>query len=117
MMRNNYGTVTFKSKNYTLTEQAEAVNYGADGGVRYEAGAIDAKGNKYTVVWNTTEKWDRACELETLEVQARQAKREYNELSAEDAERLAELREMSLPDVNDESDACDWEHPVKIIEA
>ena len=90
-MDNNYGTVTFEGKVYTLTEQAEAANYGTDGEVRYYANAVDADGERYKVAWETTEAWNEATE---------------------DYKTTGEVNGL----IEDESNACDWDNPVDVRE-
>ena len=75
-----------------LTEQAHVSNYGTDGGVRYYANGVDDSGNRYKIAWDTTPAWDAACEA-----------LRNGEEPAEDA-----------PDVEDESNVCDWNEPADI---
>lgn len=106
-MKNLFGTVEYKGKEYQLYNQAVAENYGTEEQVRYYAGATDADGNKYEVAWNTTEGWDLSQELDNLQTDSH--------LSPQEEERLAELEKMQgLPDVSDESNACDWDSPIKV---
>lgn len=104
-----YGTVKHDGKTLWLTDQAVCDNYGTDGGVRYYAKAIDSDGHTYNVAWDTTEAWDLAQEQAMLAA--------ASNLDDEQAARLAELDDMVLPDVNDESNACDWGAPARITEA
>jgi hypothetical protein len=98
---------TINGKVYTETsEQPEATNYGTDGEVRYVSSAVDENGNECEITWETTEEWNLACELETLKVCA-----DKNE---DDLKRIAELEAMDLLPPNDESEACDWEHPISV---
>ncbi len=106
-MSNEFGTVTHEGVEYQLTEQAYASNYGTDGGVRYYASAIDLEGIFYEVAWDTTEAWDLSNEREKLRADS------YLKYPEEE-ERLAELEGMVLPDVSDESNACDWLSPVLV---
>ena len=54
MERNiDFGKVTFEGREYQLTEQAQADNFGTQGEVRYYANAIDEFGDRYRVVWET----------------------------------------------------------------
>ena len=108
-MNQDYGAVEHDGKTCTLTTQAVADNYGTDGGVRYYADATDEAGNAYRIAWDTTEKWDLAQERARLEGESF--------LDDDEAERFAELQDMVLPDVNDESNACDWDRPVKVTPA
>ena len=104
-----YGTVEHNGATLWLTDQAVCDNYGTDGLVRYYAKAIDSDGHTYTVAWDTTEAWDLASEQAMLAGQS--------DLDDEQAARLEKLDDMVLPDVNDESNACDWGTPAKITEA
>jgi len=110
-----YGMVTFEGKVYKLTEQAYMDNYGTNGEIRYYAHAEDKDGNRCRVAWDTTAEHDMACELAILEDREEMRQKYGDELSEADAERLAELREMNLPDPSDESIACDWSKPVEVI--
>ncbi len=101
-----YGTLEHEGETLYLLNQATADNYGTCGEVRYYATAIDAHGVEYNVEWDTTEEWDLAAELDWLKSQLR--------LSEEEQERLEELQSMTLPDVSDESNACDWTAPTRV---
>ncbi len=101
----NYGTINHNGTTITLTTIAVCDNY--QYGVAYTAKGQDAEGNEYSVMWLTTDAWDMAQERCTL--------RNASLLSDEEAERLAELEEMVLPDVSDESDACDWDDVYKVV--
>jgi hypothetical protein len=96
----DYGTVNFKGKTYTLTQQASAENYGTNGGVRYYASAVDANGNKHIVIWDTTPEWDAA------QAEAEKVARRYAPQSAPEYEYPAIL--------GDESNACDWDNPAEV---
>jgi hypothetical protein len=104
-----YGTIKHAGVTLWLTEQAVCDNYGTDGGVRYYAKAIGSDGNTYNVAWDTTEAWDLASERAMLSAESN--------LDDKQTARLAELDDMALPDVNDESNACDWGTPARITEA
>lgn len=100
------GTVEHDGKTIYLLDQATVGNYGTDGLVRYYADAIDADGIEYRIAWDTTDDWDLACELDRLMAES--------DLDDDQIARIKELAEMVLPDVNDESDACDWKSPVSV---
>lgn len=78
-----YGTVEHNGKIITLTQQAFAENFGTNGQVAYYAHGVDADGNDYKVIWQTTKEWDEA--------QAAATPDEYSSL------------------LDDESNACDWD--------
>ena len=87
------GSVMNGSVEIALTQQAYAEN-SANGGVQYQASGIDTVGNKYMVVWDTTQAWDEANEV-------------YQ----------ADLRNGENPDtgiLDDESNSCEWDCPVSI---
>jgi hypothetical protein len=84
-------TVNFKGKVFTLTQDAYADNYGTDGEVRYYASAVDSDGNVYRAIWETTEEWNEA-------EAAYKATGEVNGY------------------IEDESNACDWENPIDVME-
>jgi len=105
-MNNNYGTVDFEGKTLTIIEEAHPDNY--KDYIRYYAYAVDSDGTKYVVEWDTTKEWDLAQELYTLQ------NNDYR--TEEENERLEELQEMVLVDVEDGSNACDWDNPMKITE-
>lgn len=111
------GTVTHKGNALYLLSQARVCEsnneWYAD---KYEADAIDADGNAYRVYWQTTEEWDEACEYANLETYIAQCKRQHEEVSQEDMDRFALLDAKTLPDVNDESNACNWDKPHTIEE-
>jgi hypothetical protein len=103
-----FGTVIFNRRKYWLSYQAICDNYGTDGAVRYYAPAFDRHGNEYRIAWDTTPEWDAACRIAMLEA---------NSCNTEDEEmELDELRKKYpvLPDCGDESNACDWDHPVAV---
>lgn len=106
------GSVSFEGKKYIITDQAYCDNYGTDGEVRYYAHAIDEDntGNSYKVTWQTTLKWDRSCELARMEEAANYS----NDFTAAEDERFLELKEMTLCDIEDESNACDWDSPINV---
>lgn len=91
-MDNNYGTVEFEGKTYTLTQDAYANNYGTDGAVRYYAAAVGADGNRYMVEWETSEEWDAA---------------------QDDYKATGEVSGY----IEDEQNACDWDNPISVTEA
>lgn len=101
-----FGTVDHKGKTLYLLGQAIADNYGTDGLVRYYAEAIDANGTEYRIAWDTTSEWDLACELDRLMAES--------DLDDDQIARIEELSDMVLPDVSDESNACDWSDPVSV---
>ena len=80
-----WGTVQSEHGILALTQQA----YVSDTGMHYLALAMDPFGNRYRVTWETTPEWD-------------EAKEEY--LSTGDVGIL-----------DDESNACDWTHPRRVI--
>ena len=105
-MEKKFGSVTFEGREYILAEVAQADNYGTEGAVRYYADAVGPDGEDVRVVWDTTVAWDLAQERARLE--------NDSFLTPEEEERLDELEVMVLPDVSDESNACDWGHPVAV---
>ena len=105
-LEKSYGTIEHDGKTLYLLNQAVVDNYGTDGMVRYYADAIDAEGVEYRVAWDTTEDWDMAREFAGLMSRS-------NPSDSEIA-RIEELIDMVLPDVSDESNACDWGSPVSI---
>ena len=109
--------VKFQGKTYTLTQEAEATNYGTYGEVRYCAVATDDKGNQYEVIWETKELWDLAVELAKLEAQKESMEQHNEQLNSEEAQRLAELSEqVNSSYCEDESNACDWDNPIEVKE-
>ena len=73
----------------TLTEDASADNYRADGRVQYTAMGTDAAGNRYYITWDTTDEWNEAQD-----------------------EWVATEEDQSY--LQDESNACDWDNPVSV---
>lgn len=59
-MEQDFGTVTFNGKTYTLTQEAYIDNYRDD--VAYFAHATDEEGNDYLVRWSVLESYDMADE-------------------------------------------------------
>jgi len=106
---NDYGTVNFEGKTYKLEQQAYVENY--KDGVAYFARATDENGDEYEVIWLTTTAWDNAQEYDQLQREQEAVERFGHDFSDEKAERLAELEEMALPSIEDESNACDWDNP------
>ncbi len=56
-MNTEFGEVQLKGLQVALSEQASATNYGTEGGVRYQAYAVDRADNDYQVIWDTVEDW------------------------------------------------------------
>lgn len=110
----DYGTVDFEGATYKITTDAVADNYGTDGEIVYKARAEDNDGNEYQVYWPTLETWDKAQERLEVEALLRQARRDREEMDIAVLEdRLAELSEYDGGE--DESEACDWENPFKVV--
>jgi len=113
-MDKNFGTVTLNGKVYTLTQDAYVDNYGTNGAVRYYASAVDEDGVEYRVTWKTTNEWNLASELYSLE-QEMESLNIGEELSEEKQERYDELSEISNSAyVEDGSNACDWDCPISV---
>ena len=91
-----YGTVDFEGKRYYLTQDAYPDNYGTDGDVRYYARAIDIEGDIYMVAWDTTGEWDEA-----------QAEAQRLQAAGDPCDDYPAI-------LDDESNACDWDHPVDV---
>ena len=108
-MNEKYKTAT--GIEVTLTQDAYADNCGTDGEIRYYARAVDKVGNEYKVTWETLPEWDLIQELYRLDTM------DERSMDDEDRARQAELRAMQLPTGDDDSDACDWDHPVEIVAA
>lgn len=115
-LEKEFGTANFKSKKYILAEQAYADNYGRNEEVRYYAKAFDTDENEYKVTWITTEKWNLANELYQLEQKLNLLPETHEEWTEEEQKRLEELQNMVLVNIEDESNACDWDNPLKIEE-
>ena len=88
----NYGTVTYKGKEYMLTQQAYIT--GTNGELYYLSNAEDIEGNEYEVEWELNE-----CTREA-----------YNEIERQIE--LGQFPDYSL--VEDEGNACDWDSPTEI---
>ena len=88
----NYGTVTYKGKEYMLTQQAYIT--GTNEEPYYLANAIDSEGNEYEVEWYLN----------------KDTKEAYDEIERQ--RELGEVPNYSL--VEDESNACDWDNPTEI---
>lgn len=101
-----FGTAEFGGVEYTLAEQATADNFGTEGLIRYYAKATSPDGDTVMFAWNTTECWDLAEERAKLESESNP--------TPEQEERLSALDGMVLPDVSDESNACDWDSPFSV---
>ena len=114
-LEKQFGTVDYKDIILYLTQRAETTNYGTDGGIKYCAVAVDKQGNSYKVTWNTTKVWDNVVALSKLHSAHDEAESHDDEISGEDLERFKELIAMNnLPDLNDESNACNWDCPNNI---
>ena len=80
-MKMDYGTVTFKGKEYTLTDQAEFTNRqleapytnyneaeeGEEFDFEMSAGAIDEAGNEFIVYWTFSDVKGQQKELDEFE--------------------------------------------------
>jgi predicted DNA-binding protein len=112
-----FGSIDYNGKKYFLTQTAYCDNYGTDGDVRYYAHAIDDDGTEYKVTWETSEQYDLACELLSLE-----NKLQENDRSDEEIKRIkANIAELESDDIrscyaDDESNACDWDAPISVEE-
>ena len=67
--------------------------------IQYAAPGKDDEGNEYLVSWDTTNEWDEKWAA-------------YNKARYTDTAE-GEIVDIDEP-FNDESDACDWVHPVKV---
>lgn len=105
-LKEKYGAVNFNGKEYILTQDAYADNYGNDSEVRYYAKAVDSDENEYCVAWETSERWNLSQELFCLE--------QKDEPTEEDLQRIEELSSMALTNYDDESNACDWDNPFSV---
>lgn len=96
----NYGTITYKGKEYLLIHQPYIVDARTERWrneeVYYLANAIDSEGNEYEVEWELNEYTREA----------------YNELARQ--REFEETPNYSL--VEDESNACDWDNPIDVRE-
>jgi len=54
---NNYGTVEFEGKEYTLTQQPY-IDGKTDDRPHYRAMAVDKEGNDHEVTWNVVDYWE-----------------------------------------------------------
>lgn len=54
---NNYGTVEFEGKQYTLTQQPY-IDGKMDDRPYYKAIAVDKNGNEHEVVWDVVDNWE-----------------------------------------------------------
>ena len=102
------GTVQHNGKTLYLTQQAYVNNEGTDGGVCYNAHAIDEDDNEYYIAWATTKTWDDNG------IRYNELTDRYGDEGLTDEE-LAELGNLEAY-FNDESDACDWDNPSEIEE-
>lgn len=89
----------------TLDDQAYVDNFGTDGGVAWQQDGVDAAGNRYRVMWLPTAAWQIAERFAKAEI-------------AGDEQLMAEIIEEnggdSFVDVQDQSNACDWDEPWSI---
>jgi len=121
-LEKQFGSIDFEGKKYFLTEIAYVNNYGTNGEVRYYADAIDAEGKEYRITWETSEEYDKACELMHLETSLtdfRGCLDEGEELRKKEIEeRIAELEAEDVRSFycEDESNACDWDYPMSVEE-
>lgn len=98
------GSVIFEKEEYVLTKQANAENY--KNTVRYYANAI--KGDKtYTVAWELSDKY-----VENDEIYKKLKVKDWDDLTQEQADNLSYLEQY----FGDETDACDWDNPIEVIE-
>ena len=83
--------IVYNGVEITLTENAEAANYGTDGNVEYTATGKGSDGHTYLITWATTEEWNDAVE-----------------------EGIDKYGEPNNSYCQDESNACDWDNPIDI---
>lgn len=85
----NFGTIKWGAVNITIDTQPEIGNYGTDSDVRYYASGSDAHGNEYAIEW------------------------EYlltDHIMGEDGHCILDTCGGYC---EDESNACDWDNPIK----
>lgn len=91
----------------TITRDATVDSIGNNGDFAWTAFAVDKDGNEYKIVWLPTEAWVLAEKFAQAEI-------------AGDEELMAELIEENggdnFVDVQDQSNACDWDVPYEIEE-
>lgn len=91
----------------TITHDATVDNIGTNGDVAWTGFGVDKDGNEYKIVWLPTEAWVLAEKFAKAEI-------------AGDKELMAELIEENggdnFVDVQDQSNACDWDVPYEIEE-
>lgn len=92
--KEDFGTVNFEGKEFKVTQQAYVNNDGTE----YYATAADKIGNKFLITWETTEKWNLSVELYGLELRSKDL----------------DVNMDGLVDVEDESNACDWDNPASV---
>lgn len=103
------GNVYFNGIKLTQMEAPQAVST-----ERYEAPAEDSFDNEYVIAWRTTDEWNESLEYENLKYAIDHP--DTCDISDKDRKRLAELETNPLVDCQDESNACDWEHPISVKE-
>ncbi len=109
----DYGTVEFEGKKYVLDQDA----YLSDTGVYRAAATCD--GRDYLVEWHTTEWWDKTEKCWAIGEEKQRLAEHDEELSSCQEEELAELIAEGYDPAycpDDESDACDWDNPSRVIE-
>ena len=120
MSSNDYGKVTFKGKEYTLTEQAYTDNIGTDGEVCYFAHATNGEVDEnreliqYKIMWELTDDWQEQSKIfQKLNDKKCNAEQWDGELLTE--EELDQFIEVEVY-IQDNERAGDWDNPVEAWE-
>lgn len=103
-MRKHTQELEWNGKKYFIGDAS--VN---DDGTSYSAPAEDEEGNEYTVLWYTTEEWDR---------QAEEMKERYNEAYEKGHGSITNQEDQEIsgdyPMLEDGENACEWDKPYSI---
>jgi len=122
MNTTDYGTVEHEGKTYHLAQVAYMDNVGTDGDVAYYAFAVDDEGNGYTVIWDTTDAWDKGSADYNLALALIEDAKHHPLDDEETAEYKRLTDEGFIADgipycpglIEDESNACDWDNPIAV---
>ena len=105
-----FTAVTFAGKKYILANYANM----QDDGETYIADAYDENLNKFKVYFETTEAWKKSIIVYNFELDGSDEDSEH--ISDEVQEAYQWIKNNHGANIDDESNACDWENPVKVIE-
>lgn len=115
-LEKRFTAVTLEGNRYILASEAVM----QDDGETYIADAYDMDLNKFAVYFETTAAWKNSQEIYKLEQKLEDARSNiaypgYESYVKEIESEIADLEKLNTCNIEDESNACDWESPVKVV--